>query len=121
MWRFWQSFLSVMENLLSILYVTRTGNWQLYVESINIFLPWTFAYDIHNYARYLIFHYIEMINLEENHPSIYQKFMKGNFLVQVFDNNPFGKFEADKVIKPPSTKKLKHLVVQQVNVFQIFT
>ena len=29
MWRFWESFLSMMENLLSILYATRTGNWQL--------------------------------------------------------------------------------------------
>ena len=55
-WRFWQSFLSMMENLLSILYVTTTRNWQLYVESINMLLPWTFAYDRHNYARYLTFH-----------------------------------------------------------------
>ena len=55
MWRFWQSFLSMMGNLLSILYGTRTGNWQLYIESINMLLPWTFAYDRHNYARYLTF------------------------------------------------------------------
>ena len=30
MWRFWQSFLYMMKNLLSILYATRTGNLQLY-------------------------------------------------------------------------------------------
>ena len=30
------------------------------------------GYDRHNYARYLTFHYIEVINLEENHQSIYQ-------------------------------------------------
>ena len=99
----------MIENLLSILYATATGNWQLYFESINIFLPWTFAYDIHNYARYLTFHYIEMINLEENHPSLYQKFMKGNFSVQVFDNNPFGKFEADKVIETIINRETKTL------------
>ena len=99
MWRFWQSFLSMMENLLSILYATRTGNWKLYVESINMLLPWTFAFDRHNCACYLMFHYIEMINLEENHPSIYQEFMKGNFSVQVSDNNPFRKLESDKVIE----------------------
>ena len=77
----------------------------------------TFAYDRHNYARYLTFQYIEMINLEENHPSIYQEFMKGNFSVQVSDNNPFGQLEADKVIEPPLIETLKHLVVQQVNNF----
>ena len=91
MCRFWQSFLSMMENLLTILYATRTGYMQLYVESINMLLSWTFAYDRHNYAGYLTFHYIEMINLEENHPSIYQEFMKGNFSVQVPGNNPLGK------------------------------
>ena len=48
-----------------------------------------------------------MINLEENHPSIYQKFMKGNFSVQVFDNNPFRKFEADKVIETTISKETK--------------
>ena len=79
MWRFWQNFLSMMENLLSILNATRTENWQLYVGPINIFLPWTFMYDRHNCAHYRTFHYIEMINLEENHPSTYQVFMKGNF------------------------------------------
>ena len=61
-------------------------------------LPRTFPYDKHNYTLYLTFHYIEMINLEENPPSIYQEFMKGNFMVQVSDDNPFGKLEVDKVI-----------------------
>ena len=56
-------------------------------------------YDRHNYARYLTFHYIEMTNLGKNHPSIYQEFMNGSFSVQVSDNNPFGKLEADKVIE----------------------
>ena len=40
--------------------------------------------------------------------------MKGNFSAQASDNNLFGKLEADKVIET-----LKHLVVQQVNIFQI--
>ena len=102
MWRFWQSFLSMMENLLSILYATRTGNWQL-----NVDLPWTFAYGRHNYAHYLMFHYMGMINLEENHPSIYQEFMKGNFQVQISDNNPFGKLEADKVIETTINRDTK--------------
>ena len=66
--------------------------------AINMLLPLTFAYDNHSYARYLTFHYIEMINLEEDHPSVYQEFMKGNFSVQVSDDNPFGKLESDKVI-----------------------
>ena len=107
MCRFWQSFLSMMENLLTILYAARTGYMQLYVESINMLLSWTFAYNRHNYARFLTFHYIEMINLEENHPSIYQEFMKGNFSVQVSDNNPLGKWKADKVIETTINRDTK--------------
>ena len=45
MWRFWNSFLSMVDNILSILYATRTGDWILYIESIRSFLPWAFSYD----------------------------------------------------------------------------
>ena len=60
-------------------------------ESTNMLLLYAFAYDKQNYTCYLTLHYIEMINSEENHPSIYQEFMKGKFSVQVSDVNPFGK------------------------------
>ena len=37
-WRFWNSFLLMVDNILSILYGTRTGDWILYIESIRRFL-----------------------------------------------------------------------------------
>ena len=70
-------------------------------------LFWTFAYDRRNYAHYLTFHCIEMINLEENHPTIYNESMKGNFSVQVSDNNPYRKLEADKVIETAINRDTK--------------
>ena len=91
MWRFWNSFLSMVDNILSILYATRTGDWILYIESKRRFLPWAFAYDRQNYARYLTLHLMKMVNLEENHRCIYDDFMKGNFSVQMSDNNTFGR------------------------------
>ena len=62
-----------------------------------------------------------MINLEENHPSIYQELMKGNFSVQVSDDHPLGKLKPDKVIETTINRNTKNLVVQQVNFDQIFT
>ena len=35
MFKFWHSFLMMVENLLCILYATRTGDWTLYVESLH--------------------------------------------------------------------------------------
>ena len=66
-------FFSIMENLLSILYATRTGNWKLTFELVNMFLPGTVLYDRHNVARCLTIYCMEMINLEEIHSSIYVK------------------------------------------------
>ena len=46
-------------------------------------IPWCFAYDKLNYARFLPVYYAEMINLETDHPDIYEEFQKGNFSVQL--------------------------------------
>ena len=94
-------------NILSILYATRTGDWILYIESIRSFLPWAFAYDRQNFARYLTLHLMEMVNLEENHRCIYDDFMKSNFSVQMSDYNTFGRLEADKVIETTINKDTK--------------
>ena len=107
MFCFWYSFLTLMENILCIIYATRTGDWELYVESIRLLLPWTFAYDRQNYARYLTLHFMEMLHLEENHKFVYDEFMKGRFSVQLSDNNPFGQQEADKVIETTINKDTK--------------
>ena len=48
-----------------------------------------------------------MVNLEENHRYIYDDFMKGNFSVQMSDNNTFGRLEADKVIETTINKDTK--------------
>ena len=71
-WRFWQSVSSMIETLLSIMYAIL---FCTQFESINMLLSMIvdiITYDRRNYGRYLTFNYIEMINLEENHPWIYQ-------------------------------------------------
>ena len=58
-----------------------------------------FAYDKQNYARYLKLHFMDLINVEENYPSVHCGFIKGGFTVQMSSRKPFGKMEDDKVIK----------------------
>ena len=97
----------MVDNILSILYARRTGDWILYIESIRHFLPWAIACDRQNYARYLTLHLMEMVNLEENHRCIYDDFMKGNISIQMSDNNTFGRLEPDKVIETTINKDTK--------------
>ena len=52
--KFSLSYLELCELLLNLIFATRSGNWKLYLACIVEVIPWTFAYDRQNYARYLI-------------------------------------------------------------------
>ena len=54
--------------LLSFIRATRTTNWSLHLSSVRRMLPWFFAYDRINYARYLTVYWLEMMSLERTHP-----------------------------------------------------
>ena len=107
MWRFWKSYLDMSELFLCIIYATRSGDWELYVESIRSILLWVFTYDRQNYVRYLTLHFMDLLNLEENYPSVHCEFIKGSFAVQMSSDNPFGKMEADKVIETTMSRDTK--------------
>ena len=70
-------------------------------------LPWVFAYDRYNYARYLTLYFVNMLNLESSHPEIYGEFLNGNFAVQQSITNTFGKLEPDKIIETTINKDTK--------------
>ncbi len=60
----------------------REGNFELYCQSLTAIVPWCFALDHRNYARWLPVHIRDMLQLEVSHPEIHQQFCKGNFVVQ---------------------------------------
>ena len=45
-------------------------------------VPWLFALDHINYARWLPVHIVDMLNLIKTHPGVYHEFMSGHFAVQ---------------------------------------
>ena len=69
--------------LLALVYVSslRVGNFPLYISSLEKIAQWCFALDHTNYARWLPIHINDMLTLESRHPSVYQEFNKGNFVV----------------------------------------
>ena len=68
---FWNSYLEMVATLLSLIRATREGNWELHLECIKAVLPWFFAYDHTNYARFLPVYLVHMLELPDTHREAY--------------------------------------------------
>lgn len=68
---FWMSFVDLVDMLLGLIRASREGNWPLHLASIRSFIPWCFAYDKQNYARYTSVYYSQMTQLAETHPEVH--------------------------------------------------
>jgi len=96
--RFWLTYLEMMELLLSLIYSVRLGKWDFLLECIRSIIPFAFAYDHINYARYLPALLGEMLSLEADYPDIHERFKAGEFSAQLSDESSFSRCETDKVI-----------------------
>ena len=105
--KFWLSFLEMVEILLNIIYSTRIGDWELYLECVRDIIPYTFAYDNYNYSRYLTPMLGTMLGLERSHPYTYENFKNGLFTAQITEDASFCRIEPDKVIKMTLNKDSK--------------
>ena len=105
--QFWTSFLEMTELLLNTMYSIRNGDWELLLICIRNKIPYTFAYDNINYARYLTVMLGDMLQLPYSFPGIYEEFMRGNFAAQLSDNTRFSRVETDKVIEMTLNKDTK--------------
>ena len=92
---FWVSYLNLVDILLLMKRVSREGVWDLHLSSIRKLIPWCFAYDNINYARYLSSYLSEISHLEDEHPHVFTHLKSGGFAVQLGEDNPFGKIPVD--------------------------
>ena len=88
----WLSFNGMLWHLLNIISATRAGN-----KSIHLIHPFIFAYNHFNYSKYMTAMLSEILNLEQNHPEIYQEFLAENLSIQM--SQVFSRIERDKIIK----------------------
>ena len=77
-------YLTSQFELLALVFVKslREGHFHLYVESLCKLVPWLFALDQTNYARWLPVHIKDMTSLHETHQDIYVHFVNGNFVIR---------------------------------------
>ena len=92
--------------LLNIIYSCHLGRWELLLEFIREVIPYAFAYDHVNYARYLTVMLGEMISLEEQFPEVYHQCIPGNFAAELSDG-VFSRVETDKFIEMTINKGTK--------------
>lgn len=70
-------------------------------------IPWCFAYEKVNYARYLPVYLAEMINLQTDHPGVHQGLMAGHFSVQLSEGSTLGHLPVDKTAEVTINKDTK--------------
>ena len=85
--KFWLTYLELCELLLDLINATMMGNWELYLAYIEAVIPWIFAYDRQNYARYLVPYLNDMRALPIVMPEVYDAFVVGHFSVQMSKGN----------------------------------
>ena len=78
---YWCRVLDLELCVLQLVRSLREPNFHLYVESLGQIVPWVFALDHINYARWLSVHIRDMCLLSTKHPDIFQEFNKGGFVV----------------------------------------
>ena len=87
-----------------MLRAARERGWLLHLASISTIIPWCFAYDKVNYARFLSYYYATISRLPIDLPEVRQQFMQGGFIVQFDSQNPFGRIPVDQSIEETVNK-----------------
>ncbi len=98
------TYIEMVEILLGLLRADREGDWNLHLSCIRGMIPWCFAMDKTNYARYLPVYYAQMTNLKSTSPDLYEHFQGGGFSVQLSDSNPFGRIAVDQTTEETVNK-----------------
>lgn len=101
--KFWDSYIELVELLLRFIRATREGIWELHVASIHEMLPWIFAYDRTNYARYLSAYWCEMIT----HPYSNALLEGGHFAAQRSKGSAFAQVAIDQTIEQTMNRDSK--------------
>lgn len=102
---FWMSYVDMVEVMLGLIRASREGDWKLHLASIREMIPWCFAYDKLNYARYLPYYYAQMSRLAIDHPDVHEQFMQGQgFSVQLASSSPFARIPVDQAIEVTNNK-----------------
>ena len=88
---FWMLYMDTIDILLGLIRASREGDWMLHLASVRAMIPWCFAYDRLNYARYLPCYNALVSQLPTTLPSVHAEFMQEGFSSQAWLQQPLRK------------------------------
>jgi len=80
--KFWSTYMEMVEVLLDFIRAQREGNWALQLEAFAAMLPWLSVYNHTNYARWGPIYLADMKLLPQTAPKVYAEFLDGNFVAK---------------------------------------
>ncbi|XP_033106462.1 uncharacterized protein LOC117108533 [Anneissia japonica] len=104
----WNSYIDMVQILLTFIRATRESDWDLHLAALRYMMPWFFAYDRMNYARYLPAYWLEMVNLPNSHPECHKELSTtGQWTVQRQQRHPFASIACDQAIEQTCNRDSK--------------
>ena len=92
------------------------GRVKLHLASVRAMIPWCFAYDRLNYARYLPCYNAQMSQLHTTHPYVHAEFMQeGVFKSSLAPTTPSEESLSIKRSKKRITRTYRHLSIKNIN------
>ena len=80
--QFWAIVMELELCILTYVRSLREANFAMYLDALTELVPWFFALDHTNYARWVPVHLRDMAELPKTHPNTYRGFNAGHFTVQ---------------------------------------
>ena len=98
MFSFWDKPIRMDMMLLQFVKAERTGNWCLHLAAASSMTPYFFAHDRYNYSRWLPVYLADMEQLQQKHPTVYQRFMEGDHVINR-SSQPFSSVWTDMALE----------------------
>ena len=92
---YWARVMELQLTVLRLVKSLREAKFDQYVTSLAQLMPWVFALDHINYARWLSVHIRDMCSLKETHPTVFEEFSSGAF-VATKTQQPFSAIALDQ-------------------------
>ena len=80
--KLWLQYMEMVQILRDFIRSARTGNWALYLHSLQEMLPFLASSGHNNYTKSLVLFLAKMEKLSETHPEIHTKFNEGYCVVR---------------------------------------
>lgn len=97
--RFWMTYLDMVNTLLTFIHAERTGDWNEYLRAFYNMLPWFAIYDHQNYTRWGTVYFLDLINLENIAPDVFNEYTHNKgFSVKTTDNS-FNRIAIDQALE----------------------